>query len=172
MCLITYNRIYVYIDTSLCPVIIDLVIMSSVRSSRITMHHNNPPQHRGSRCHLYAPVAALCAVGDRPPVGAAALGKHLAGGRVSCPQTVPPWAPRLCGLTAGATTAAWLRASAASARALAAADRPCRGLGRGRPPLQRAWPGPTTPFPHRLYRENVARMRRIVLHDSISSHAV
>ncbi|RZS19388.1 hypothetical protein BHM03_00051779, partial [Ensete ventricosum] len=46
----------------------------------------------------------------------------------------------------GAIPTAWLRASAAP-YGLAAGDRPCRGPGRGQPPLQRAWLWPPAPFP-------------------------
>ncbi|RWW46996.1 hypothetical protein BHE74_00047041 [Ensete ventricosum] len=59
---------------------------------------------------------------------------------------------------------------------------PTRGFSRGRPPLQVAWPWLAAPargldvanhpFSRCVCCKNVARMRRTILRDSISSHAV
>ncbi|RZR92784.1 hypothetical protein BHM03_00021136, partial [Ensete ventricosum] len=54
----------------------------------------------------------------------------------------------------------------------AMAGRPCRGHGRGQPPLQRAWLWPSTLFPRSLCCENVAITRRTILRDLISSHVI
>ncbi|RRT47996.1 hypothetical protein B296_00013064 [Ensete ventricosum] len=64
---------------------------------------------------------------------------------------------------------------AAAPAALAAADspcNPCRWPGHGRSPLKRAWPWPVAPFPHCLHYENATRIRRMIVRDSISSHAI
>ncbi|RWW04679.1 hypothetical protein GW17_00032073 [Ensete ventricosum] len=47
-----------------------------------------------------------------------------------------------------------------------------RSLGRNQSPLQRTWPWSATPFPCYFHCENVARTRRTILRDSISSHVV
>ncbi|RWV81767.1 hypothetical protein GW17_00056785 [Ensete ventricosum] len=89
------------------------------------MHCDLPPQHRGGvgssfsqkdcpnpSCPLYvvvAPVraAVLRVVGGCPTHRrrAVALGRHLAGKQVSCPQAAPLWAPLLCGIAVGAALA-------------------------------------------------------------------
>ncbi|RWV80247.1 hypothetical protein GW17_00058512 [Ensete ventricosum] len=106
MGLITYNRIYVCIDASPCPVIVDLVIIGP-SDHRITMRHDLPPRHRGSR-HLHAP--ARCA----PLAVALPLGDRRHCPRVAPRrQAAPLWVPPLYGLAAGAALAAWPPASAA-----------------------------------------------------------
>ncbi|RWW79578.1 hypothetical protein BHE74_00012125 [Ensete ventricosum] len=47
---------------------------------------------------------------------------------------------------------------------------PYRGRGHGRPPLQVAWPWLAAP-PLYVHYKNIARTRRMILRNSISSHA-
>ncbi|RWV82801.1 hypothetical protein GW17_00055664 [Ensete ventricosum] len=131
----------------------------------------------GGRCHL---VWAL-PLQERSPLQAVALA-------VGLPLAAWPWAlPMLVGVAiAGASHAR------GRLRMLAAAPArgfgrgwlpPCRGPwlqsaapcsqpGRGWPALHVSWPWVATPPPRCLRCENVARTRRTILRDSISSHVV
>ncbi|RRT53494.1 hypothetical protein B296_00024337 [Ensete ventricosum] len=110
MGLITYNRIYLCIGASPCPVIVDLVIIGS-SDHRITMRRDLPPWHHGSRCNLHAPATPL-----HPPLRA---GRSRPLPRVAAPYGLLP-----------------LRATAPLHGGLAVASSPLtRGLGYSRLPL-------------------------------------
>ncbi|RWV84124.1 hypothetical protein BHE74_00035013 [Ensete ventricosum] len=86
MGLITHNRIYVCISTSLCPAIVDLVVISSVGSSPLRASYSRPPL-RVQRCKRLCPRVALLPASDALratglPCGLAlaAAGRHLVGG--------------------------------------------------------------------------------------------
>ncbi|RZS26385.1 hypothetical protein BHM03_00059716, partial [Ensete ventricosum] len=101
--------------------------------------------------------APLPPVGDCPLQAGRSYGRHAASGRPY------EWLPLQGGL---ATTNCPLVGGQAMV------GRPCKGLDHGQPPLQRAWPWPATLFPRCLRYKNIARTRRTVLHNAISSHAV
>ncbi|RRT35872.1 hypothetical protein B296_00026062 [Ensete ventricosum] len=94
MCLITHNRIYVCIGASLCPVIVDLVIIDSMPYPSFTL--TGPP--------------SLCQGAATPATGAIAPTGGMAGRRR---QPLASWPQSSCPRVAT----------------------PCRGPGRGQPPL-------------------------------------
>ncbi|RRT32849.1 hypothetical protein B296_00021868 [Ensete ventricosum] len=114
---------------------------------------------------------SLCPRAATPAVGAIALGRHLASRQASCLQAVPLLSSPLYGLATGTAPAAWPWVATLSGGP-SRLQPVLQGPGHGRQPLQRAWLLQAAPFPLCVLYENAARMRRAILRDLISSHAL
>ncbi|RWW09986.1 hypothetical protein GW17_00026497 [Ensete ventricosum] len=128
MGLITHNRIYVCIDASPCPVIVDLVIIGSIGLSRHQAHPYDR-RHARRRCPLWA-----------LPLYGLVVGRHCPCDLAAGKQPLPGWS-----LAAGGAFARrrpsrlWAVAPAGGCPLQAAAPTGDRPL-IGRPWLQPAGP--------------------------------
>ncbi|RWW10484.1 hypothetical protein GW17_00025973 [Ensete ventricosum] len=158
MGLITHNMIYVCIGAPLCPVIVDLVIIDSVRSS---YHYASQPPATASWDALALfpyPHCTAVAVG----VGSRPCGRHCCPREAPRRRAVPPCAGAApagaVAMATGLPHAASQRAAApcsltAGAAAYARKRRPCRRQPCPRAdvhandyPYKRLWSWPTAPL--------------------------
>ncbi|RWV93825.1 hypothetical protein GW17_00043688 [Ensete ventricosum] len=177
MGLITHNMIYVCIDASPCPVIVDLVIIGSVGSSH---HHMIILFPKGCPNPSF-PLCTVVAVAATAPAKAVAAlaywqspyqGAATPAAGVAAPadyRTGRGWQP-LAGTLQSARRRRWppFRAGPGHNQ-----PSPCRGpWPRGWLALHRGCPWLAAPPPRYLRCENIARTRRTILRGTISSHVV